>query len=562
MLYAMLRHSVVGNVKVPPSEMRAVSAKAPTKHLITKRPLDIFEIDDVIAHAKEQDKVLKFIFIVRDQRSVLVSRHVGYRHQPFIGPEHSFLVGPQVVSFSNPGLVPVGAAVEAARGRTDIDYQLVRFEDLVRDPEGMRRKLAEFTGLRLEKPFSDFETSEIPDRLLVPLNGVRSVDKSRLESWRNSNDAARIVRQFRLAPRLFDHLEAWGYESNRIWYDKLRESTPRGLDDTPGTVVAYHTDDPLYEGEARRLVKSIERLRLPFEITVIDSQGSWLANIRFMVEFLRQARQRLDGPILYVDVDAVLQSDPWPYLRGCEGDVAFVVMRDGLARSGTVLIADTPGSLVFLEDWAERLRRDPKAWDQHPLTDVVNEHREEENPRYKVEILPPTMFYVFDRGETMFYPFDRDKLDLSPSEPIIEHFQASRELEERRGTLSGQARLARRLSRVREIEQQLEDISRMPSANAVSPAALMAGDDGMAGDQENLLSLLLGIAVTRYGYSLETHDGDVAIRIADDLRQAGLALDHSAVTRYLDMASARLGGDGAGPKTAPAFGRRLGAAGR
>ena len=148
-------------------------------------------------------------------------------------------------------------------------------------------------------------------------------------------------------------------------------------------------------------------------------------------------------------MDAVVHSDPWLELGAFDQDASFCILRDGNARSGTVLLNDTEGTRRFLDEWKRRLEADPEAWDQTPLTGMFAKNRRTENPSFTIGLLPASLCYVFDREpENMANP--------APV-PVIEHLQASREMTERTATPSGQERLNRRHARLKELENNTED---------------------------------------------------------------------------------------------------------
>jgi hypothetical protein len=436
LLYEMMRRSVL-NIEFLEREQPAVQSISRPGTRITKRPKDIFDLDAIVQKNGEH-KDLITVVTIRDPRSVVSSVHLSYPSQPFIGFDHSLFVQPKAVSYTDPGLLAYASAIAAARGRTDMRMALVRYEDLVSRPEACRRQLAEAIGLDLREPFDGLDGATVSERFANSLKGARALDNARIDAWKRA--AARVVRQFRLAPALFNALEQWGYESDRAWFARLAEQSPAALDDRPGLVVGYHTEDPLYRREAARLSASLRRLNLPVVLTSTPP-GDWLSVVRRKAEFLREERRRHRGRLLYVDVDAVLHSDPWPYLNGIEADVAFAVLRDGKARSGTVFIADTTGAAAFLDDWCKRLAERPEAWDQAVLNDVVRDQRESRPVGYTVELLPPSLCYIFDRAA---------QTGASGSQPVVEHLQASREQKATDGEL-----FQRRRQRIREIEAEL-----------------------------------------------------------------------------------------------------------
>ncbi|KQM67551.1 hypothetical protein ASE75_00975 [Sphingomonas sp. Leaf17] len=436
-------------VRFSPAEVSALHKENRVGDLVvTKRPKDIFAIDKILSTLGRRRRQRFILLTVRDPRSVLVSRHASYDRQPFIGHDYSLNVTPDYESFADPGLSDYADAVREALSRTDLSCRMIRYEKLVTTPGSCQRAIARWTGLSFAHKFASFHQRPIPDGLTMPLNGIRPIDAARRNSWADPVHAARLVRQFRLAPGLFDHLEALGYETDRQWFDTLAQSAPEGLDDRCGTIVAYYTDDPVYRREARRLEASAKRLGLPIVMTEMPSGQDWLTVVRRKAAFLADQRRNLAGPLLYVDVDAILHRDPWPYLRGIGEDVGVAVLRDGKMRGGTIYLADTPGAHIFLKDWQQRMDADPLAWDQWPLDDIQRDIRGGAALGYTLNLLPPSLCGIFD--------FYRKRRESHEDKPVyIEHLQASRENRADEVNDSVQQALCRRRARVAEIESDL-----------------------------------------------------------------------------------------------------------
>jgi hypothetical protein len=207
-----------------------------------------------------------------------------------------------------------------------------------------------------------------------------------------------------------------------------------------GTLIGYHTDDPLYSAEAKRMEASAAAIGCEVDLDVIPA-GDWLATVRHKANFLIRKRSELRGPVLYVDVDAVFHANPWPALARTRADVSFAVLLDDKARSGTIYLADTPGAMRFLEDWKTRLLAAPEAWDQHVLNDIVAELNAGRDLGYSWQNLAPGLCYIFDRAE---------ETSGKGVDPIIEHLQASRDL-----TAMGKPKQQRRAERIRQIDAKL-----------------------------------------------------------------------------------------------------------
>ena len=50
---------------------------------ISKRPLDVFDINNIVSNIRK-DKKIHFLFLIRDPRDILVSRHAGIKDDFFV----------------------------------------------------------------------------------------------------------------------------------------------------------------------------------------------------------------------------------------------------------------------------------------------------------------------------------------------------------------------------------------------------------------------------------------------------------------------------------------------
>lgn len=218
--------------------------------------------------------------------------------------------------------------------------------------------------------------------------------------------------------------------------DAMRSARKPG---TGGIVVGFHTPDPVYSAEAKRLARSLELLGVPMDIATVNSAGEWVRNAGQKPQILRTMRARHRGPLLYVDVDAVFHRDPWPPLMHSHADcdLAFYRTPQGELLSGTLLIADTPAAATLLDDWAAACAADPQAWDQRVLDQLLK------NRPIRTGELPAAYCWIFDMDDAM------------PEDVVIEHLQASREHAGKRWGLITPNRLNRRRRRVQQIEATL-----------------------------------------------------------------------------------------------------------
>jgi len=221
-----------------------------------------------------------------------------------------------------------------------------------------------------------------------------------------------------------------------------RKSTATDID---GLVVAFFTTGSFYEQEKERMVRSAERIGLTVHATALPSAGSWVLNAGMKPGFLAQERARLHGPLLYVDVDAVFHSNPWPELRKLDCDIAAYYDGDGRLLSGTILINETSAAACILELWQQGCLTTPEVWDQLVLEDIIAKDEQSAHPKFRVAKLPVSFCWIFDRTE-----------NEEVCEVFIEQLQASREARRPKrwfGRIG--KRLRRRRDRVCEIERIL-----------------------------------------------------------------------------------------------------------
>jgi len=433
MLYQMMRSSAHGleffDQEVMARNTRDIYAPA----ICTKRPLDIFDLDAIRATMPYRD--FRFIVMVRDPRSLLSSCHSNFGTQFFQGGDYMMCLRDGIRSFTLPGVLPTGFRILEEATRPDV--LIVRYENLVRDPEAERKRISEFCGVDLPGRFGDFHESVVPCLLQAPLNGVRPVEVSSEPEWLSPPRLARVALQYDLFPELDDLCRRLGYADFKDVLDDYGKEVPRSSW-KDGTVVAFHTSDALYTSEAERFTARLDVLGLPFEIVTVPPRAQWAENCAIKPKILRDLRSRLFGPLLYTDVDAYFHRSPWINLRQHgDCDIAACITSQGELLSGTILVNDTPGARRALDMWTREQNEQGDMWDQRTLQNIVE--REEMKPvedrAFRFERLAPTLTWIFDRQERYLF-----------GNPIIEHLQVSREVK----TGAAPRRAARR-QRLREL---------------------------------------------------------------------------------------------------------------
>jgi hypothetical protein len=441
MAYNMMRYSVedTGVVTVP-QELSALRSKnIYAENLITKRPLDAMDFEKIESEIGRFRDV-RYVALIRDPRDSISSIHNSVPNQFFQDLETQMFLDESsaAMSFSNPGLKDIWAKIKSMKQSLEGRVMIVRYEDFVSDPETMKEKISLFSGFLFQKSFEDFHKANIPEKLRVQLNGVSKVRAKERPAWMEPERLKRVLQCYEAFPDLDDFCQELGYPSLQEMIDKYNPDMPQVNPVDPGTIFAFHTDDPVYTEEAQRFTSRLDQIGLPYDLKTISSHGDWVANCAKKASVLIDARDRIDGPLLYSDVDAYFHKNPWNYLglyQGC--DIAVYINKDGTLVSSSILVNDTPGARLILKLWKEEQEKTPTVWDQDVLRRVVlaEEAKPEDQQRFKIQRLPLSMCKIFDKelgyGKT----------------PFIEQLQVSREGKWEEGSSA----VVRRRARIKEL---------------------------------------------------------------------------------------------------------------
>jgi len=195
----------------------------------------------------------------------------------------------------------------------------------------------------------------------------------------------------------------------------------------PYIVVAYFTMGTLYEARAKILEQSLLRWKVPHHIAGIPNLGSWQKNTSYKPTFLKKMVRDF-GPlnIVYVDVDAEFQRYPDLFdtlATTMVHDVAVYVFDRSCYRrspkgtevlSGTIFFRSTVGVDRILDKWELACQANVNKWDQKHLESVLDGN---------FDLLPGEYCKIFDRMDEI-------------TDPVIVHYQASREVRKCRGVLT------------------------------------------------------------------------------------------------------------------------------
>lgn len=184
-------------------------------------------------------------------------------------------------------------------------------------------------------------------------------------------------------------------------------------------VIAYYTADMAYRAEVERLRASLNHVGMSSRILAIPRCGDWDDAVAYKPIFVRGMRNKHSGPLLYIDVDAVVHKNCERYFDNLIGDFGVHWFEGKRLLSGTMWFGDTDNARRLLDVWCarneeKRARGDRTGGGQRNLWEVINEGMV---PGLNMIRLPGRYCYVFRKPEA--YPEGEPR--------IIEHLLASRE---------------------------------------------------------------------------------------------------------------------------------------
>lgn len=190
---------------------------------------------------------------------------------------------------------------------------------------------------------------------------------------------------------------------------------------SPFLVIAYYTPGKPYKDLSENLKKSCKEFSLPLFLKPIEDLGSWESNTHYKANFIKECLERFSEDLVYVDVDAEFKRYP-DLFESLDCDIAYRTenfnWRKNEALSGTIFMRNNDNARSLIDLWISindstpAQRNIPETWEQANMQRAV-----QQSPNISYKNLPPEYTYIFDHTKSM-YP------DINP---VIQHFQASRE---------------------------------------------------------------------------------------------------------------------------------------
>jgi len=183
-------------------------------------------------------------------------------------------------------------------------------------------------------------------------------------------------------------------------------------------VVAYYCGHSIYEESSKRLIQSMDKFNIPYDVEKLPSRGDWYANTHQKPTFIKQMMIKYSQKsIVYVDVDAEFVAYPKLFDSlsvNLLDNVAVHVLDHSKYRrkthapemlSGTVFLKNNQFTTAIVSEWIVECSKDPKLWDQHALQTVLD--------KYGFTNLPEGYTCIFDYMNSV-------------KNKVIIHHQASR----------------------------------------------------------------------------------------------------------------------------------------
>ena len=191
----------------------------------------------------------------------------------------------------------------------------------------------------------------------------------------------------------------------------------------------YTLGTPYKEVFEERLLPSLKKWNLPYDIKAIDDLGSWSANTHIKAIIIKEMLLKHKQPVIFLDADASIIREPhlfktlettfkhidicfhwfdwYRFWRGQIGNPKREVL------SGTMYFNYTPMTLKFLDDWI-KLNETSKTWEQKNAEVIVRQYGE------KLQTYPLPIQYIAIIKKNGTIP-------AYITEPVITHSQASRQ---------------------------------------------------------------------------------------------------------------------------------------
>ncbi len=193
-------------------------------------------------------------------------------------------------------------------------------------------------------------------------------------------------------------------------------------------IVSYYTIGTFYKDLAKRFVESLKKHKVYYYVEGVPNLNDWGRNTNYKPSFLLRMLEKFpDRSLVWIDCDAELLQYPTLF-DSLDCDVAahefdrrlYQSRREDWPKellSGTLFLRNNSLVQEIVKKWKQECEKSPQVWDQKSLEKVLNGdyHR-----------LPASYCQIH-------------RLMRVVKNPVIVHYQASRQVRKNHGKLIGSA---------------------------------------------------------------------------------------------------------------------------
>ena len=180
-------------------------------------------------------------------------------------------------------------------------------------------------------------------------------------------------------------------------------------------VTSHYTVKTPYEDEVKKLINSLEKFKLDYDIELIKSTGWWRGNSNYCAKsILNMLEKYKPRPILRLDADATVEQNLTIFDKKFRPDIGGCIYKqsklkpDGEFMGGTIYFGNTDRSREICKMWVDECERHPGHRNGDLLWRII---QREKNILFKE--MPISYCRIFDFS------------NMGPDKVIV-HWQASR----------------------------------------------------------------------------------------------------------------------------------------
>ena len=185
LFYSMLQHTLQGFF-MPDGEVSAAGLLGEPGNTCSKRPFDIFYVNEIMRVAPRFKKV-DLILTLRDPRDILTSVHKRVPDDYFCAADYCYGVPKDGKPMRNlPGLLPIHYAMVDVMQSEHFPQGvfILKYEDLVADPDPQIRALIDAAGLPWEDRCLDFHTAKSTVKTLSLQQVRQPISRAGVDAWK------------------------------------------------------------------------------------------------------------------------------------------------------------------------------------------------------------------------------------------------------------------------------------------------------------------------------------------------------------------------------------------